>query len=166
MVTNQLIEHRASHAACIDIALPVVAGDDAALTELIATGEQLLHRLIRLVDVGQQQCRSPEEHSMPRGIGPLIAVLLLLLGNQRALVVVGVGTLAVELGLCAGMDAVARGADVLQDAVYLWRALLRDFQPEERPHLVDDGLHAVHGIALSLGSTRLVLTHQLAPEVL
>lgn len=38
VVANQLIEHRAGHATCIHIALPVVAGDDAALAELIATG--------------------------------------------------------------------------------------------------------------------------------
>ena len=103
---------------------------------------------------------------MARGIGTLVAMLLLLLSNQRALVVVGVGALAVERGLGIVIDAVARGADVLQDGVYLWRSFLRDFQPEERPHLVDDGLHAVHGIALCLGSTRLILAHQLAPEVL
>ena len=36
---------------------------------------------------------------MARGIGTLVAVLLLLLGNQRALVVIGVGALAVERGL-------------------------------------------------------------------
>ena len=103
---------------------------------------------------------------MARGIGPLVAVLLLLLGNQRTLVVVGVGTLAVELGLCTGVDAVARGTDVLQNSVNLGRVLLRDFQAEERPHLVDDGLHAIHGIALCLGSTCLVLAHQFSPEVL
>ena len=34
MAANQLIEHRAGHAASIDVALPVVADEDAALAEL------------------------------------------------------------------------------------------------------------------------------------
>ena len=63
VAADQLVEHGARHAPGIHVALPVVAGDDTTLSELIATGEQLLHRLVRLVDVCQQQCRRPEEHT-------------------------------------------------------------------------------------------------------
>ena len=37
IVANELIEHAARQTACIDVALPMIAGNDAALSELPAT---------------------------------------------------------------------------------------------------------------------------------
>ena len=93
-------------------------------------------------------------------------MLLFLLRNKGAFIIIGIGTRTVELGLRTLVDTVARGTDILQDSVDLGRAFLGNLEAEEGTELSDDGLHAIHGIALRLGGTSLIETLQLAPEVL
>ena len=52
VVANQLVEHTASHAARINIALPMITCDDTTLSKLITASQQPLQCFGRLVDVG------------------------------------------------------------------------------------------------------------------
>ena len=78
LVALQLcVENRCSQPTGVHVALPVVSGDHATLTILVAASQQLVGD--GRVDVRQQQCHRPAEYGVAGRVGTVGAMLLLLL---------------------------------------------------------------------------------------
>lgn len=69
----------------VDIALPVVTGNDAALAPLIA---QLQERVLTLgVQLAEHQCQSPAADGVAGGVGAGVTLALLVPGKQTSIFV-------------------------------------------------------------------------------
>ena len=89
----------------------------------------------------------------------------LLLWHESRFVVIHEWTPAHVFLFCRVADAVAVTCHILNDGVYLRRVLFGYVQSEDALELLDNGIHAIDGIADGHVCTFLILAHLLSPQV-
>lgn len=145
LATVQTGKDGTSHqAACSDIALPVIAQDDTALTELIGTMHQ--GRQLRGIDLREGHGDDPAKEGVSGRISARIAQIILIGRIACRLIIhyIGAQTLVVFL---TGVDGLrGDGIHAVEQSVQLWRIAGRDGLSELRRERVDDILKRCIGI--------------------